>query len=160
MATYEEQVDEKFNRLSEIGNVGQQPFESAEAISKHLLDVNEYTSNGVNHDSARANLNFNELRQARSDGYLIQELEEAEKTCEWNLQVQKDKTMGKLGVLNVTSRAKNGWGSVLSKTDKHINIQTAEQFAGEINEEFNEETSQNMKQGILSKIPFLKKKEM
>lgn len=155
-----DEYDEKFDEMQQIKNQVTPVFESAEAISKHLLDVNEYVSNGVNHDSARANLNFNELRQARCDGYLIQELEEAEKTCDWNLSIQKDKTMGKLGVLNVTSRAKNGWGSVLSKTDKHVNIQTAEQYASEISEQFDEGTAQEMKQGILSKIPFLKKREM
>lgn len=135
-------------------------FESAEAISKHLLDVNEYQSNAVNHDSARANLNSNELKQARADGYLIQELEEAEKTCGWDLSIQKEKTLGKLGVLNVTSRSKSGWASVLSKTDKQINIQNAEQFAGDIDAEFSEQVEQGLGEKITSKIPFLKKKEL
>jgi hypothetical protein len=141
---------------------GQRPqvnrFESAEAISKHLLDVNEYESNGVNHDSARGNLNSNELKQARADGYLIQELEEAEKTCGWDLSIQKAKTLGKLGVLNVTSRSKSGWASVLSKTDKQINIQNAEQYATDIDAEFSEQVEQGLGEKITSKIPFLKKK--
>lgn len=135
-------------------------FDSAEHISKHLLDVNEYDSNGVNHDSARANLNFDELRQARADGYLMQELEEAEKLCKWDLTIQKDKTFGRLGVLNVTSRSKSGWGSVLSKTDKHINIQTAEQYAEEISQDFSPEVEQGLGEKIRAKIPFLKKKEL
>lgn len=135
-------------------------FESPEQISKHLLDVNKYNSNAVNHDSARANLNFNEMRGARAEGSLILELEEAEKICGWDLQNQKDKTFGALGVLNVTSRGKNGWASVLAKTDKHINIQNAEQFAGEINEEFSEEVAQGMGNKIQQKIPFLKKREI
>jgi hypothetical protein len=160
MDQYEEQLDDTFNRMNQIRGIGQQPFESEFATSKHLLDISQYTSSGVNHDSARANLNFNELRQARCDGYLIQELEEAEKTCGWDLQIQKDKTMGKLGVLNVTSRAKQGWASVLSKTDKHINIQTAEQYANEINDEFTEQTEMGMMDKIRSKVPFLKKKEL
>jgi len=135
-------------------------FESAEQISKHLLDVNDYDSNGVNHDSARGNLNANELKQARADGYLMQELEEAEKTCGWDLTIQKQKTFGKLGVLNVTSRSKSGWASVLSKTDKQINIQNAEQYATDIDAEFSEQVEQGLGQKIQSKIPFLKKKEM
>jgi hypothetical protein len=160
MTDYDEEVDNKFQQLQSMQERINSPFESAEAISKHLLDVNEYESNGVNLDSARANLNFNELREARSKGYLIQELEEFEKTCNMDMGIQKAKVFGKLGVLNVTSRAKNGWGSILSKTDKHVNIQTAEQYAGEIAEDFNPEVAQDLK----SKIPviggFLKKKEM
>jgi len=135
-------------------------FESPEQISKHLLDVNKYNSNAVNHDSARANLNFNEMRGARAEGALILELEEAEIICNWDLKTQKDKTFGALGVLNVTSRGKSGWASVLAKTDKHINIQTAEEYAGEIDAEFNEEVAQGMGEKIQKKIPFLKKKEM
>ncbi len=152
----EDNWDKKFEEFEAIKNRMPQYFETPEHISKHLLDVNEYTSNAVNHDSARANLNPNELRQARSDGSLILELEEAEKTCEWNLQSQKNKTFGALGVLNVTSRSKNGWASVLAKTDKHINIQSTEQMAEDISTQFNEETSK----GLMSKIPFLKKREM
>ena len=56
-------------------------FESAEAISKHLLDVNDYENNAVNQDSARANLSPNEMREARSKGNLIIELEEAQQLC-------------------------------------------------------------------------------
>ncbi len=152
-------LDEELRNSQEyVNTTGElnRPFETPEHISKHLLDVNTYTSNAVNHDSARANLNANELRQARSDGSLLIELEEAEKLCGWDLQTQKDKTFGTLGVLNVTSRSKNGWASVLAKTDKHVNIQTTEQLAEDINTQFNEETSK----GLLSKIPFLKRKEM
>lgn len=152
--------DEKFNQMEEIKSQMNPTFESAEAISKHLLDVDEYVSNGVNHDSARANLNPNELREARSKGYLIQEIEEMEKICEMDLSIQKHKYFGKLGVLNVTSRSKNGWGSILAKTDKHINVQTAEQMASDISDQFSDETSNGMKQGLLSKLPFLKKQEM
>jgi len=135
-------------------------FESPEQISKHLLDVNKYNSNAVNHDSARANLNFNELRGSRAEGAYILELIEGEQTCGWDLSHQKEKTYGALGVLNVTSRAKNGWASVLAKTDKHVNIQTAEQYAGEIDAEFNDEVAQGMSQKIQSKFPSLKKKEL
>ena len=150
--------EEYLQKYAQRPNVNR--FESAEQISKHLLDVNEYESNGVNHDSARGNLNSNELKQARADGYLMQELEEAEKTCGWDLTIQKQKTFGKLGVLNVTSRSKSGWASVLSKTDKQINIQNAEQYATDIDAEFSEQVEQGLGQKIQSKIPFLKKKEM
>ena len=126
-----------------------------------MLDVNEYESNAVNHDSARANLNFLEMRGARAEGALILELEEAEKICGWDLQNQKDKTFGALGVLNVTSRGKNGWASVLAKTDKHINIQTAEQYAGEIDAEFSDEVANGLGDKLSKKMPsFLKKKEL
>jgi len=135
-------------------------FDSPEQISKHLLDVNDYASNAINHDSARANLNFNELRGARAEGALLLELEEAEKLCGWNLETQKNKSFGSLGVLNVTSRGKNGWASVLAKTDKHVNIQTAEQYAGEIDAEFNDDVAENLGDKVQKKIPFLKKREL
>ena len=135
-------------------------FESAEAISKHLLDVNDYENNAVNQDSARANLSPNEMREARSKGNLIIELEEAQQLCGWDLSEQKAKQMGKLGVLNVTSRAKSGWASVLSKTDKHINIQNTEAYANDISDEFNENVSQGFGEKIRATLPFLKKKEM
>ena len=135
-------------------------FDSPEQISKHLLDVNEYKSNAVNHDSARANLNFDELRGSRAEGALILELEEAEKICGWDLSTQKNKSFGSLGILNVTSRSKNGWASVLAKTDKHINTQTAEQYAEDIDTEFNDEVSQSIGDKIQNKVPFLKKKEL
>lgn len=152
--------ENKFSEFEGIKNKMPEYFEQPEHISKHLLDVNTYESNAVNHDSARANLNPNELRQARADGSLILEIEEAEKTCNWQLQQLKAKTFGLLGVLNVTSRSKNGWASVLSKTDKHINVQTAEQFAEEIDAQFNEQTSQGLGDKIGSRIPFLKKSRM
>lgn len=155
-----DEYDEKYEEMENIRNQQIATFESAEAISKHLLDVDEYKSNGVNLDSARANLNFNELREARSKGYLLQELEETERCCEMDLSIQKDKVFGKLGVLNVTSRAKNGWGSILSKTDKHVNIQTAEQYAGEIAEDFNPEVEKSLKDRIPIIGGLLKKKEM
>ena len=149
-------MPEEIEETREIPNY----FESAEQISRHLLDVNKYKSNAVNHDSARANLNFNELRGARAEGALILELEEAEKICDWDLNTQKNKSRGSLGILNVTSRGKNGWASVLAKTDKHINIQTAEQYAGEIDSEFNDEIAENMGDKVRNKLPFLKKKEL
>ena len=151
--------DEKFEAFQRTKAIMPEVFESAEAISKHLLDVNDYDNNAVNQDSARANLSPSEMREARSKGNLIIELEEAQRLCGWDLEGQKAKVMGKLGVLNVTSRAKCGWASVLSKTDKHINIQNTEAFASEINDDYNENVSDSIGGKITSKLPFLKKKE-
>lgn len=152
--------DEKFAQFQRTKAVMPEIFESAEAISKHLLDVDDYDNNAVNKDSARANLSPNEMREARSKGNLIIELEEAQRLCGWDLTGQKAKIFGKLGVLNVTSRAKSGWASVLSKTDKHINIQNTEAFASEISDEFSESVSNNIGDKISAKIPFLKRKEL
>jgi len=152
--------DEKFEQFQRTKAIMPEVFESAEAISKHLLDVNDYENNAVNQDSARANLSPNEMREARSKGNLIIELEEAQQLCGWDLSEQKAKQMGKLGVLNVTSRAKSGWASVLSKTDKHINIQNTEAYANDISDEFNENVSQGFGEKIRATLPFLKKKEM
>jgi len=152
--------DEKFEEFERVKTRMPQYFETPEHISKHLLDIDRYDSPAVNLDSSRANLNPNELRQARADGSLMLELEEAEQTCGWNLASQKSKTHGVIGVLNVTSRAKNGWASVLAKTDKHVNIQTTEQYAEDINEQFNEQTAQGLGSKLSGKIPFLKRKEM
>lgn len=150
--------DAKFEEYERTKDRMPERFESPEAISKHLLDVNDYASNAVNQDSARANLNPLEMREARSKGNLIIELEEAQQICGWDLENQKAKQFGKLGVLNVTSRAKQGWASVLSKTDKHINIQQAEQYANNISDEFDERVSQSVGDKIGSKLPFLKKR--
>ena len=152
--------DEKFDEFERERIKVPERFESPEAISKHLLDVNDYESNAVNQDSARANLNFMEMREARSKGNLIIELEEATKLCGWDLSEQKNKQFGKLGVLNVTSRAKSGWASVLSKTDKQINIQGAELYANDINDEFNPMVADQSQKGLAGKIPFLKKREI
>jgi len=138
----------------------QNRFETPEHISKDLLSIENYDSLFVNKDSVRANLNFNEMRGARAEGALILELEEGESLCNWDLHTSKKKTFGALGVLNGTSRGKNGWVSVLAKTDKHINIQAAEAYAGEIDAEFSDEVAQGMGSKIQSKLPFLKKKEM
>ena len=152
--------ERKYEQFEGIKNRMPDYFEQPEHISKHLLDVNQYQSNAVNHDSARANLNPNELRQARADGSLILELEEAENTCNWDLNYLKAKVFGVLGVLNVTSRSKNGWASVLSKTDKHINVQTMESFAEDTDAQFSEATQQGLGDKISSKIPFLKRTRM
>ncbi len=159
MDEYEERLKNEFDRLQQVKNMEQQPFESPEAISKHLLEVNEYVSNGVNLDSARANLNPSELRETRAKGHLLLELEEAEKICGWELPTLKEKVFGKLGVTNVTSRGKGGWASVLSKTDKQVNVQSMTPFAEDISDQFSEQASQGLKEKVMSKIPFLKKKE-
>jgi len=140
-------------------------FESPEAISKALLETDNYQTLAINQDSTRGNLNPKELRQVRADGGLILEIEEAEglaqmNNIDLNLSITKLKTTGHQGIINTTSRSKSVWVSVLAKTDKHINIQSMEQYATDINDSFSPEVSQNMGDKIRNKIPFLKRKEM
>lgn len=135
-------------------------FESPESIARHILEHEENTAGTVNSDSARANLNPQELRSARVVGTLIGELEYAERTCGWNLEEAKNYMRHNLATTNVPSRSKDGFAIVLSKTDRRIQTAEATQFAGEIASHFNEQTEQ----GLASKIPILgalfsKKKE-
>jgi hypothetical protein len=152
--------NKKFEELEMVRQTMPDQFEMPEHISKSLLDIDTYNSPVVNLDSARANLNKFELRQVRADGSLLLELEEAEQTCGWDLGSQKSKTHGIIGMFNVTSRSKNGWSSVLAKTDKHINIQQTEQFAEDIDSEFSEQTQQGLSERVRSRLPFLKRREM
>jgi hypothetical protein len=144
--------DKKFDQFQIIKQQMPQYFESPEHISKHLLDVSDYQTSSINHDGSRANLNPSEMREVRADAGLILEMEEAEKMCGFDLNESKIKTQGSMGTLLVTSRSKAGWGSMLAKTDKHINIQTMEQYADDINEQFNPEVAQNLKPSLLDRF--------
>lgn len=123
-------------------------FESPEAISKHLLEVNQYENETVNQDSVRANNNPYELKFIRGCGGLILELIEAEQLCDWDLNTPKQKYLGKTGNFNVTSRSKDGWASVLAKTDKQINVQEMKEITENVAENFSEETQQ----GLFSRV--------
>jgi hypothetical protein len=144
--------DEKFEELSTIKNQLVPTFESTEAISKHLLDVDVYDSPAVNLDSARANLNAAELRFVRATGSLLLEIMEAEEMCGWELNILRKKHMGKLGVTNVTSKAKDGWVSVLSKTNKQVNVQELNQLSETVAQNFDD----HKEPGLLGR--FFKKK--
>jgi hypothetical protein len=126
----------------------QNKFESPEAISKHLLEVDEYENETVSKDSARANLNPNEMKFVRANGGLLLEVMEGEELCGWDLSVLRKKFYGKQGNINVTSRSKDGWASVLAKTDKQISVQEMKEITENVSENFNEETQQ----GLFSRI--------
>lgn len=148
----EDDYDQKFAKLQTIQAQMPQYFDQPEHISKHLLDVSDYPTIAVNHDLARANLNPKENREIYANGSLILEIEEAEQMCGFDLAQQKAKTMGSMGLRAVTSRSKAGWGSMLAKTDKHINIQQMEQFAEDVNDQFNPEVAQNLKPSFLDRF--------
>jgi len=157
--------DEKYEMFQREKAKMPEVFESPEAISKALLETDAYQTMAINRDSTKGNLNPKELRQVRADGGVILEIEEAEGLARMNgidldMLITKIKTNGHQGLLNTTSRSKSGWVSVLAKTDKHINIQTMEQYATDINDTYNEEVSQGVGDKLRNNLPFLKKKEM
>jgi len=144
--------DKKYEKLQAIQSQMPQYFDQPEHISKHLLDVSDYPTVAINHDLARANLNPKENREIYANGSLILEIEEAEIMCGFDLSQQKAKTMGSMGLRAVTSRSKGGWGSMLSKTDKHVNINQMEQFSEEVNDQFNPEVAQQIKPSFLDRF--------
>jgi len=135
-------------------------FESPESIARHILEVDKSKAGTVNKDSARANLNPKELSSVRANGDLISEIEYAGRICGWDLKEAKDYVKEKLETTNVPSRSKGGFAIVLSKTDRRIQTAEAEQFAGEIQDQFDEGTEES----LMNKIPLLggmfRKKEM
>jgi len=157
--------DEKYEMFQRERAKMPEVFESPEAISKALLETDRYQTMAINTDSTKGNLNPKELRQVRADGGVILEIEEAEGMAQMNginldMMITKIKTNGHQGLLNTTSRSKSGWVSVLAKTDKHINIQSMEQYASDISDGFNEQVSQSVGDKLRNNLPFLKKKEM
>jgi len=157
--------DEKYEMFQRERAKMPEVFESPEAISKALLETDRYQTMAINTDSTKGNLNPKELRQVRADGGVILEIEEAEGMAQMNginldMMITKIKTNGHQGLLNTTSRSKSGWVSVLAKTDKHINIQSMEQYASDISDGFNEQVSQSIGDKLRNNLPFLKKKEM
>lgn len=135
-------------------------FESPESIARHILEVKKSKGGVIDQDSARANLNPNEMRSVRANGDLVSDLEYAEKVCGWNLSEAKDYLREKLATTNVPSRSKNGFAVVLSKTDRRISPQEGQQFAGEISSDFEEQVEESLAEKVTSKIPFLKKREL
>jgi len=135
-------------------------FESPESIARHILEVDKSKAGTVNKDSARANLNPRELSSVRTNGDLISELEYAERICGWDLKEAKDYVKEKLETTNVPSRSKSGFAIVLSKTDRRIQMGEAQEFAGEIQNQFDDKVEQGLGDKIRSSIPFLKKKEL
>jgi hypothetical protein len=135
-------------------------FESPESIARHILEVDKSKAGTINKDSARANLNPSELRAVRANGDLISELEYAERICGWDLKEAKDYVKEKLETTNVPSRSKSGFAIVLSKTDRRIQMGEAQEFAGEIQDQFDEKVEES----LASKIPLIggmfKKKEL
>lgn len=143
--TQEEQFQQQMLRQQEIPNL----FESPEAIARHILETEPNNTGVINKDSARANLNPSELRTVRALGGLINEIEYAEKITGFDLQELKEYYKNEMSTTNVPSRSKDGFAIVLSKTDRRVDSQEINSFAGEVSDHFNNETEQ----GLLSKLP-------
>lgn len=126
-------------------------FDSPEAIARHLLEVQENQAGVVNQDSARANLNPQEMRTVRALGGLINEIEYAEKITGFDLSELKNYYRNELATTNVPSRSKGGFAMVLSKTDRRVNTEQINDLAEDVAEQFNESTKKGLLSGILKK---------
>jgi hypothetical protein len=135
-----------------------QPFERDQDISKHLLGISKYKGKAINEDSPRANNNPQELQATRCAARLINRLEYGQKTLGFEFETLIEFFEGDRAITDVTSRGKHGWVSTLTKSN--YSIQQAEQFAGEIANDFNQQAEESLRDKISNKIPFLKKREM
>jgi hypothetical protein len=159
MYDYDEQIDNAYDRLNNIHDQANQPFESEQAIAQHIFSHEPSPAKAVNSDSPRANLAPQELRTARVLGNLIAVIEAAEKTCGWDLSIAKSEMIDYLSTTNVPSRSKHGYAIYMAKTSKNIQSQEVQGMADRVSNDFDEKTEES----LLSKIPllggFLKKKQ-
>lgn len=155
----QEQID-MYNQNEEDELERPNYFERPEDVSRHLLEVEHNPTGVVDLDSARANLNPQELKAVRAIGSLINDLDLAMKLIpKWNFTLEKKFFKNELSTTNVPSRSKHGWAAALSKTDKRVNVQDTNELAGDISDAFEQEVEQGLV-GKLRETGILKKKEL
>ena len=134
-------------------------FERPEDVSRHLLEVEPNKTGVINLDSARANLNPHELKTVRAIGSLINDLDLAEQIVpSWDFKTDKAFFKNELATTNVPSRSKHGWAAALSKTDKRVNINDAQDMAFDISSAFEDRVEEGLV-GKLRETGILKKRQ-
>lgn len=135
-------------------------FEKPEDVSRHLLEIEHNKTGVVDLDSARANLNPQEMKSVRAIGSLINDLDYAMKLIpDWEFKKLNRFFKNELATTNVPSRAKHGWASVLSKTDKRVNVTEAQDMAYDISDAFEQQVDEGLV-GKLRETGILKKKQV
>ena len=135
-------------------------FERPEDVSRHLLEIEPNETGVIDLDTARANLNPEELKSIRAIGGLINDLDLASKLIpEWNFSKDIKFYRNEMSTTTVPSRAKHGWAAVLSKTDKKVNISEAQEMAYDISNAFEQQVDEGLV-GKLRETGILKKRQV
>jgi hypothetical protein len=135
-----------------------QPFEREEDISKRLLSIEKGKSRAINNNTPIANNNELEMQSTRGAARVINRLEYAEKRLGLNLSDSVEFFEGTRNITETTGRGKNMAVGYLTKSN--INIQQQEQMQQAVQEGYEQQAEQGIREKIGNKFSFLKKKEM
>jgi len=134
-------------------NMWEQPEEVARAVLESEPDENGVTTP----DTTKSNFNPPELRSYRAIGGTINLSVWAEENHGWDLSKARKFLKQENIVTSIPSRAKNGWGTAMAKTQTNVNRNEIREEAAMISNNF--DNRKGFMDKIRSRIPLLGNKE-